>query len=219
MDSASPGGSAPSRRTRSTSSLGRCFRHSIASRSGYRRGMGESDTRRRAKFYRLTRLGRKQLEIELRTGAASRWRLATPWSRRHEGPRIVLAMAAGAGSQYLAQQPTRQRAACRIDSHVNLLTDEKIARGLAPDAARRAALREFGSVDALGVCRRGARPRTRRRIRSHLVCRHPAGARDCGANGAWRTTPRSCAAYCAAELGVRRDRDHHRRRGRRVGDD
>jgi putative ABC transport system permease protein len=36
-----------------------------------------------------------------------------------------------------------------IDSYVNLLTDEKIAAGLAPDAARRAALREFGSVAAV----------------------------------------------------------------------
>lgn len=36
-----------------------------------------------------------------------------------------------------------------IDSYVNLMTDEKIAAGLAPDAARRAALREFGSVDAV----------------------------------------------------------------------
>ncbi len=36
-----------------------------------------------------------------------------------------------------------------IDSYLNLLTDEKIAAGLAPDAARRAALREFGSVEAV----------------------------------------------------------------------
>jgi predicted permease len=36
-----------------------------------------------------------------------------------------------------------------IDSYVTLLTDEKIAAGLAPDAARRAARREFGSVDAV----------------------------------------------------------------------
>ncbi|MGQ0733801.1 MAG: ADOP family duplicated permease [Acidobacteriota bacterium] len=36
-----------------------------------------------------------------------------------------------------------------IDSYVTLLTDEKIAAGLPPDDARRAARREFGSVDAV----------------------------------------------------------------------
>jgi putative ABC transport system permease protein len=36
-----------------------------------------------------------------------------------------------------------------IDSCVDLLTDEKIASGLTPHAARRAALMEFGSVDAV----------------------------------------------------------------------
>jgi putative ABC transport system permease protein len=36
-----------------------------------------------------------------------------------------------------------------IHAYVALLTDEKIAAGLAPDAARRAALHEFGNVDAV----------------------------------------------------------------------
>jgi putative ABC transport system permease protein len=36
-----------------------------------------------------------------------------------------------------------------IDAYVNLLIDEKIAAGLPPDAARRAAFREFGNVEAV----------------------------------------------------------------------
>jgi putative ABC transport system permease protein len=36
-----------------------------------------------------------------------------------------------------------------IESYLDLLTDEKIAAGFAPDAARRAAMHEFGSVDAV----------------------------------------------------------------------
>ena len=36
-----------------------------------------------------------------------------------------------------------------IESYVNLLIDEKVAAGLTPDAARRAALHEFGSVEAV----------------------------------------------------------------------
>jgi transcriptional regulator len=43
---------------------------------------GESDTRRRAKFYRLTRLGRKQLEIE-----QANWRrIALAMSHALESP-------------------------------------------------------------------------------------------------------------------------------------
>ena len=44
-----------------------------------------------------------------------------------------------------------------IDGYVDLLTDEKIAAGSAPDAARRAALVEFGSVDAVKEQTRGVR--------------------------------------------------------------
>ena len=36
-----------------------------------------------------------------------------------------------------------------IDGYVDLLTDEKIAAGQSPEAARRAALIEIGSVDAV----------------------------------------------------------------------
>jgi putative ABC transport system permease protein len=36
-----------------------------------------------------------------------------------------------------------------VNSYVELLTEEKIAAGLTPDAARRAALLEFGSIDAV----------------------------------------------------------------------
>ena len=36
-----------------------------------------------------------------------------------------------------------------VGSFVDLLTDEKIAAGMTPEAARRAALHECGSVDAV----------------------------------------------------------------------
>ena len=36
-----------------------------------------------------------------------------------------------------------------VGAYVDLLTDEKIAAGMAPDAARRAALLEFGGVEAV----------------------------------------------------------------------
>jgi putative ABC transport system permease protein len=39
--------------------------------------------------------------------------------------------------------------AADVESYVDLLTDEKIAAGLSPEAARRAARMEFGSVDAV----------------------------------------------------------------------
>ena len=46
---------------------------------------------------------------------------------------------------------TRQRSEARlseeIETHLNLLTEQHIARGLAPDAARAAARREFGGID------------------------------------------------------------------------
>jgi putative ABC transport system permease protein len=44
-----------------------------------------------------------------------------------------------------------------LDAYLNLLTDEKIAAGLSPDAARRAALREFGAVNTVADDTRAAR--------------------------------------------------------------
>ncbi len=69
---------------------------------------GESDTRRRAKFYRLTRLGRKQLQVE-----EANWRRIAVGDGPRAGVDLMtprgssLQLAAAAGAQPSARQPPR----------------------------------------------------------------------------------------------------------------
>ena len=91
---------------------------------------GESETGRRVKIYSLTKTGRKQLERQ-----ESRWHRTTGDHRS------------------LLQDPQRgvmsrddRELDNEIEAHLAEAVDDYVARGLNPEEARRAALRDFGGV-------------------------------------------------------------------------
>ena len=100
---------------------------------------GESDTRRRARYYQLTAKGRRQLETE-----TAEWR------------KVVAAL----GHALRENAMTERRMNEELDAYVALLTEEHIARGMTPEAARRAALIEAGGVEQIKESIRDVSPRT-----------------------------------------------------------
>ena len=88
---------------------------------------GTSENNRRAKFYRLTAKGRKQLAIE-----------TSNWDR--------LALAIGRVSEARMTKHPLSDLDGEIRDHIERETDDNIARGMPPRDARHAALRKFGSV-------------------------------------------------------------------------
>src|SRR2546430_1053098 len=96
---------------------------------------GTSENNRRAKFYRLTRKGRKQLKVE-----TSKWdKLAGAIAR-------VLPPAGEGGGGMRRGRRILGEADRDIREHIERETQDNIERGMTPEEARYAAVRKFGNV-------------------------------------------------------------------------
>ena len=107
---------------------------------------GTSDNNQRAKFYRLTPAGKKQLDIE-----TSRWdKMSRARSRASCVPRGRPAMTHDSRDEPRDPRDRGQRALDGLDEdirdHLERVTQENIDRGMTPEEARRQALIAFGNV-------------------------------------------------------------------------
>ena len=111
---------------------------------------GNSDNNRQAKFYQLTRDGRKQLAEETRN-----WERLSTRGRARAGRavtmrRLTMSATSPSGSRSLFRRERREReldASCGY--HLDMLTEQHVRRAWRPSEARREALRLFGPVDAV----------------------------------------------------------------------
>jgi transcriptional regulator len=96
---------------------------------------GESENKRKAKFYTLTAAGRKQLKAEADPGIASRWSSPVCWAlspRAHE---------------HLAPQEF-ERHGCRTRISIDAYIDDLVRSGIDRSEAERRARLEFGALEA-----------------------------------------------------------------------
>ena len=122
--------------------------HRLEKRGWLKAEWGVSEANQRAKYYRLTAAGKAQLSRE-----QDRWSQLVRRDRPHHEP--------GAGGQGVARcGPTSDDLDDEIRGHLALSIKERIERGEDPEAARLAALREFGNVTLTRDSMRGVwRPR------------------------------------------------------------
>ena len=108
---------------------------------------GISDNNRRARFYKLTRAGRKKLVAE--TGK---------WEQTRAGSQGCLAGTArgGTGMKWFGRGDRDYRE--ELDAHLEMEVRENLDRGMSPHEARQAALRTFGNALAVRQQLAEARP-------------------------------------------------------------
>ena len=120
---------------------------------------GESENNRRAKYYRLTKAGRRQLETETerwgRISLAIAQALDTP-SKENLNMRWFSRLTS-LFRNLAHKQENEQELDQEVSSYLDLLTEEKIRSGMAPEAARRAAKLELGGVEQVKEQVRDAR--------------------------------------------------------------
>ncbi len=109
---------------------------------------GVSDNNRRAKFYKLTRAGRRQLELETRE-----WKRTTAVLARFLAPaevrlvrplRVLFARVAG----LFGRARQERDLADELDSHIQMHVDDAVRAGMTPEAARREAIARLGGIEA-----------------------------------------------------------------------
>ena len=112
--------------------------HRLEKRGWLQSAWGLSEANQRAKFYRLTAAGKAQLSRE-----RDRWSQLVHAIGRIMNP-------ASAGEEWIdAMRPDDRDIDAEIRGHLALAIRERIERGEDPEAARLAALREFGYVPAM----------------------------------------------------------------------
>ena len=111
---------------------------------------GASENNRRARFYRLTREGRKQLQAETKD-----------WEQTAAIIRSVLRCQSGGFvmkslrrflsrvSHFVTRRRDDERLKEEIEQHIALQTAENLRGGLSPVEARRQAMLKFGGVEAM----------------------------------------------------------------------
>ena len=116
---------------------------------------GSSENNRQAKFYQLTRDGRKQLAEETT-------QLGTPGQRRRSSPRRTLTpggpplmktrmfrrLSIRFGTLFRRDRRERELDA-ELRYHLDMLVEQNILTGMPPDAARREAMRVFGTLEGI----------------------------------------------------------------------
>ena len=110
--------------------------HRLEKRGWLKSEWGVSEANQRAKYYRLTAAGKAQLSREQRSLVAAGGR-----DRPDHEP--------GAGPRSEAMRPDERDLDDEIRGHLALSIKERIERGEDPEAARLAALREFGYMPAV----------------------------------------------------------------------
>ena len=111
---------------------------------------GASENNRRARFYRLTRVGRRQLEAETRdweqtATLITRFFTVKPEDLPMRGLRRFLIRLTAS----LTRRRDDQRIREELEEHAALQTAENVRAGLAPAEARRQALIKLGAVEAV----------------------------------------------------------------------
>ena len=99
-----------------------------------RRRMGDLRNNRKARFYTLTKAGRKQLTAQTR-----QWRRLPPPSAASSAPR---------GRSDVVDRRRTTRTSREIDAHLSIETDRLIADGMTPERRGDAARRAFGNPRA-----------------------------------------------------------------------
>src|SRR5688500_6368215 len=109
---------------------------------------GESENNRRAKYYRLTKAGQRQLQIETDNWQRISVAISSALEAISKGERMpLLPRINSLGRNLFNKEKVDQELTEEIRAHLDLLTETKIQQGLAPEDARRAALVELGGVE------------------------------------------------------------------------
>ena len=110
---------------------------------------GASENNRRARFYRLTREGRKQLQVETQgweNGSDHR-----PVLRSESGGFVMKSLRRFFTRIFnsAARRTQDERLHEEVEHHIALQTEENLRAGLSPVEARRQAMLKFGGVEAM----------------------------------------------------------------------
>ena len=104
---------------------------------------GESENNRRAKFYQLTKTGRRQLNIE-----AAQWSASLSRSLAHSKQiRNNMRRFSNLWRNLIRTDQVEQKLDEEMRAYLDLLKEEKIRSGLDPQTAHRAALLELGGIE------------------------------------------------------------------------
>ena len=109
---------------------------------------GLSDNNRRAKFYRVTKTGRKELERERRHWEQNRrdHRQVLRAQRRDAVKHVRRFWARLTGT---VRRRDRQELTAELESHLELLIEDNVRLGMSPEAARRAATLKLGRAESI----------------------------------------------------------------------
>ena len=167
---------------------------------------GTSDNNRKAKYYKLTRAGRKQLEQKRATGSRRprSSRAFSPPPRRDDAH---AASAVDPPCGLFGARRASDEIAAELESHLQMHIDDNLRAGMTPEEARRQALIQLGGMEQTqpGLCA------------SATLC--PGLSTSAGSP--LRTAPAAQSAWiyhgCHHHLGARHRRQHgavfHRQHG------
>jgi len=119
--------------------------------------MGTSDNNRKAKYYKLTRAGRKQLEKEAREWEQTTEILAR-FSRRERNPHEKRARVVVAAMRAVPQGQAGADLAAEMESHLQMDTEENLRTGMSAQEARRQAPSNSAHRTNQGKLPRAPRP-------------------------------------------------------------
>jgi transcriptional regulator len=118
---------------------------------------GASENNRRARFYRLTRQGRKQLQAEARSWEQTAAIIERFFAAKAEDLNEDAEAALPQVDLVVGVRPGRGTPRAEFDEHIVMQTAENLRAGLSPIEARRQALLKFGNVEAIKETYRDAR--------------------------------------------------------------
>ena len=112
---------------------------------------GASENNRKARFYRLTRDGRKQLQAETRGLGADRGHHRAILCGESGGSEMRASQAILQAAELLGDEPGKTKSDCgrRLKNISRMQTAENLRAGLSPVEARRQAVLKFGAVEAI----------------------------------------------------------------------
>ena len=111
---------------------------------------GASENNRKARFYRLTRDGRKQLQAETRGWEQTAAIIGRFFAVKARGSEMrALRRFFRRLSSWATTRRDEERLRAEIEEHLDLQTAENVRAGLSPVEARRQAVLKFGAVEAM----------------------------------------------------------------------
>ena len=111
---------------------------------------GASENNRKARFYRLTRQGRKQLQAEARSWEQTAAIIERFFAAKAAGPEMkTLRRLFRRLTSWATSARDEELLRAEFEEHIAMQTAENLRAGLSPIEARRQALLKFGSVEAI----------------------------------------------------------------------